>query len=280
MKSTNWPIGIGLWAIHLGALAVFIPGMFSWSALGVMFALWWVTGGIGISLCYHRLLTHRSLTVPKWVEYVCAVIATLSLQGGPIEWVSTHRIHHAHTDKEGDPHDAHRGFIWTHFQWLYSPNDARPTKAEQRRYAPDLVKDPFYCFLDRYEVWLQVALGVGLFAIGGLPWVVWGIFVRLVFVYHMTWFVNSASHRYGYQTFKTDDKSTNCWWVALLAWGEGWHNNHHAFPFSARHGLRWYEIDHTWILIRILQTLGLASDIKLPTSDMQARLLQQHDEAA
>jgi stearoyl-CoA desaturase (delta-9 desaturase) len=96
----------------------------------------------------------------------------------------------------------------------------------------------------------------------------------------MTWFVNSASHRYGYQTFRTDDKSTNCWWVALLAWGEGWHNNHHAFPFSARHGLRWYEIDHTWILIRILQTLGLARDIKLPTSDMQARLLQQRDKAA
>src|SRR5579864_1549206 len=145
----NWPTWTGLAVVHLGALAAFIPGTFRWSAVAAALVIYYLTGGLGISLCYHRLLTHRSLSVPKWLEHLTALLGTLALQGGPIEWVSTHRIHHAHTDKEGDPHDAHRGFIWTHFQWLYSPNDARPTKAEQHRYAPDLVKDPFYRFLDR-----------------------------------------------------------------------------------------------------------------------------------
>ncbi len=268
----RWNTGIGLAVIHAGAVFALLPSLFHWSSLGVMALLWYITGALGISLCYHRILTHRSLKVPKPLEYLTAFIGTLALQGGPIEWVSTHRIHHAHTDKDGDPHDAHRGMLWTHFEWLYRPNVARPTDVEQQRYALDLWSQPVYRFLDRYAVLLQLALGVALFFAGGWSWVVWGIFARLVVVYHVTWLVNSAAHRFGYQSYRTGDQSTNCWWVALLTWGEGWHNNHHAFPFSARHGLKWYEFDPSWLTIRVLKALRLASDIKLPSAAMRRRL--------
>jgi stearoyl-CoA desaturase (delta-9 desaturase) len=125
--------------------------------------------------------------------------------------------------------------------------------------------------LDRFALPLQIGLAALLYALGGWSWVVWGVFVRLVVVYHITWLVNSAAHRFGYRSYRTGDQSTNCWWVALLTWGEGWHNNHHAFPFSARHGLRWYEVDASWLLICVLRMLGLASDIKLPSEQMRGR---------
>jgi sn-1 stearoyl-lipid 9-desaturase len=274
-KRFSWGVALGLLLIHLIAVAAFLPIFFSWSGVAVALILWWMTGAFGIALCFHRTLTHRSLTMPRWLEYTSAFFGTLSLQGGPIEWVATHRLHHAHADDEGDPHDAHRGLIWTHIDWLYRPNDARPNVDEQQRYAADLVAQPYYRFLQKYQLLLQIALGLALFAMGGLSWVVWGIFFRLVFVYHITWFVNSAAHKYGYRTFKTDDLSTNCWWVAIMTWGEGWHNNHHAFPFSARHGLRWFEFDPTWIQIRVLKALRLVRDIKLPTPAMVERLTAQ-----
>ncbi|MDQ2817871.1 MAG: fatty acid desaturase [Candidatus Eremiobacteraeota bacterium] len=264
----HWPSGIGLGIIHLGALGALWPAFFSWSGVGLMLVLWYVTGGIGISLCFHRVLTHRSLKLPKALEYFVAFIGCLALEGGPIEWVATHRVHHAFTDRDGDPHDAHRGLLWTHLEWMYRPNQARPTQAEKERYAHDLTSDPVYRFLDRFTPVFQLLLGVALYKVGGWSWVIWGVFARLVMVYHITWLVNSAAHRFGYRSFKTGDESTNCWWVALLTWGEGWHNNHHAFPFSARHGLRWYEFDTSWLVIRGLRALGLASDIKLPTAAM------------
>jgi fatty-acid desaturase len=263
--------GIGLLALHLGALAAFVPQFFTWSALGVAVGLYYLTGGIGISLGFHRILTHRSLRCPRWLEYGLAICGTLALQGGPIEWVATHRAHHAHTDREGDPHDVHRGLPWAHVAWLYRKNDARPTPTEQRRLAPDLVRQPFYRFLERTYLLWQVGLAAALFAAGGWPWVVWGIFVRLVVTYHITWLVNSAAHHTGYRSYRTGDESRNNWWVALLTWGEGWHNNHHAFPFSARHGLRWFELDTTWFAIRILKVLKLARDVRLPTAAMLAQ---------
>jgi len=271
-KRFSWPIALGLLLIHVIALAAFVPFFFSWSAVIVALLLWYLTGAVGIALCFHRTLTHRSITLPRWLEYGSALCGTLSLQGGPIEWVATHRLHHAHADDSGDPHDAHRGLFWTHVDWLYMPNDARPNTDEQQHYAADLWSQPYYRFLQRYSLWLQIALGLLLLAAGGVSWVIWGVFFRLVFVYHITWFVNSAAHRFGYQSFKTGDLSTNCWWVAIITWGEGWHNNHHAFPFSARHGLRWFEFDLTWVQIRLLQALRLIRDIKLPTTAMLERL--------
>jgi stearoyl-CoA desaturase (delta-9 desaturase) len=162
--------------------------------------------------------------------------------------------------------------LWSHFEWLYRPNDARLSIAEQLRLTPDLAGDPFYRFLERtYVVW-TIALAILLFALGGWSWVIWGIFVRIVATYHITWLVNSAAHHSGYQTFNTGDKSTNNWWVALLGWGEGWHNNHHAFPFSARHGLRWFEFDATWWTVKALAWMKMACDVRVPTPAMIQRL--------
>ena len=271
-KKYNFPVNLGLVAIHVGAIFALSPAFFSWSALAVCLSLWWLTGGFGVALCFHRTLTHRSIALWKPLEYLSALFGTLALQGDPIEWVATHRLHHAHSDEELDPHDAHRGMWWSHVDWLYLPNKNRPSDQEQERQAPDLWAQPFYRFLHHRSFALQLALAGVLFLVGGASWLIWGVFARLVFVYHVTWFVNSAAHRFGYRTFKTGDLSTNCWWVALLTWGEGWHNNHHAFPFSARHGMRWFEVDPTWIQIKVLRALRLARDIRLPTPAMLQRL--------
>jgi stearoyl-CoA desaturase (delta-9 desaturase) len=256
---------LGLSAIHLGALAAFVPGTFHWSALGTAVALMYLTGGLGITLCYHRTLTHRGLRLRKPLEYMLAILGTLALQGDPIRWVATHRKHHAHSDAQGDPHGRDLGFRWAHVRWLYKRNDAMPTEEELQRYAPDLCSNGFYRALRYLHGPLQLVLAVVLFAIGGWPFVIWGIFVRLVASYHATWLVNSAAHSLGYQTYRTGDRSTNCWWVALISWGEGWHNNHHAFPYSARHGLRWFEIDPTWWSVKVLALLRLADRVKIPS---------------
>jgi stearoyl-CoA desaturase (delta-9 desaturase) len=165
-------------------------------------------------------------------------------------------------------------------RWLYRENDAMPTDAELRRYAADLYADPFYRALTVLHAPLQVVLGLLLFVLGGWPFVIWGVFVRLVLSYHSTWFVNSASHSFGYRTYKTPDRSTNCWWVALITQGEGWHNNHHAFPFSARHGLRWFEFDLTWLMVKFLALLRLADRIKVPTMNHLRRLSNDNSQTA
>jgi stearoyl-CoA desaturase (delta-9 desaturase) len=244
---------------------------FSWSAVAVA-VIFYVITGVGITLAYHRLLTHRSLVVSKPVEYLLTIIGVLALQGGPIEWVAQHRAHHANTDRDGDPHNSHRGMPWAHIEWLFRTNKDRVAPEDRARWAPDLVKDPGMRFIEKYNVLMTVALAVAFFFIGGWSWVVWGIFARLVFTYHCTWLVNSASHAVGYQTYRTGDRSTNSWWVALFTFGEGWHNNHHAFPFSARHGLRWFEFDLTWLTIKAMAALKLANNVKLPTNDMMERL--------
>jgi sn-1 stearoyl-lipid 9-desaturase len=256
--------GVGLSAIHIGALAAFVPGTFHWNALVVAAVLMYLTGGLGITLCYHRALTHRGLRLRKSLEYVLAIFGALALQGDPIRWVATHRKHHAHSDAQGDPHGRNVGFRWAHVRWLYKRNDAMPTEEELDKFAPDLYAQPFYRALRYIHGPLQLALAALLFAFGGWSWVIWGVFVRLVISYHATWLVNSAAHSSGYRTYLTRDLSTNCWWVALISWGEGWHNNHHAFPYSARHGLRWFEIDPTWWSVKVLALLGLADRIKLP----------------
>jgi sn-1 stearoyl-lipid 9-desaturase len=266
--------GIGLAIVHACALAALWPPFFHWQALVLVAAISYVTGALGITLCYHRTLTHRSLRLRKPLEYLLATCGTLAMQGDPITWVATHRKHHAHADREGDPHSIHLGFMWAHMDWLYRDNTDLPTEEEVRRFAPDLCADPYYRALRYLSLPLQVVFGLILLAIGGWSWVVWGIFVRLVISYHSTWLVNSAAHMLGYRTYQTSDRSTNCWWVALISFGEGWHNNHHAFPFSARHGLRWFEIDLTWWHVKLLAFLRLADRIKVPSRFMQQRLTE------
>jgi stearoyl-CoA desaturase (delta-9 desaturase) len=242
------------------ALFALLPSNFSWSAVALMLFLHWVTGCLGVTLGFHRLVAHRSFQVPKWLEYFLVFCGSLSCQSGPIEWIGLHRHHHAFSDQDPDHHDSNKGFWWSHMGWMMYDV---PAKSEIPRFTRDISNDPVYCFLEDTFLGIQVALAIILYLIGGWPFVVWGIFVRMVSLYHCTWFVNSATHKFGYRTYESGDNSTNCWWVALLTYGEGWHNNHHAFQYSARHGLRWWEIDTTWILIWTLQKFGLATKVKI-----------------
>jgi fatty-acid desaturase len=256
----NWVNTLFFIGLHIGALFAFLPSNFSWKALGVALFLYWVSGGLGITLGFHRLVTHRSFQTPKWLEYFLVFCGTLACQGGPIEWVGTHRIHHLHSDTEKDPHDSNKGFLWSHIGWLIYHS---PAHEQIPRFTKDIAEDPVYQFLQKNFIFIQLALGVVLLLLGGWSFVVWGIFARIVWVYHCTWLVNSATHKFGYRTYESGDRSTNCWWVAILVFGEGWHNNHHAFQYSARHGLQWWEIDTTWMTIQFLQLLGLATNVKL-----------------
>ena len=250
--------------LHIGALFALLPSNFSWAAVGVAIFLHWVTGGLGITLGFHRMVTHRSFETPKWLEYFFVFCGTLACQGGPIQWVGLHRIHHLYSDQALDPHDSNKGFWWSHMGWMLWDI---PADSDVPRYTKDINQDPVYQFFQNYFVLIQIALGIVLYLIGGWPFVVWGIFVRIVVVFHCTWFVNSATHKFGYQTYDAKDHSKNCWWVALVTYGEGWHNNHHAYQYSARHGLKWWEIDLTWMTIRSLQILGLAKNVKLVEAD-------------
>ncbi len=258
----KWDIITGITTIHLGAL--FGPWTFTWDAFWVFFWLQIATGLLGVTLCYHRLLTHRSFHVPKWLEYVLTLCGGLALQGGPLKWVSTHRVHHAFSDRPSDPHSPTRGFWWAHMGWLFVWDDQIDDPKQYTQFVRDLVADPVYRFMERYNTWFTVLLGVLLYAWGGWSFLVWGLFVRTAFVYHATWLVNSAAHLWGYQSYDTNEGSRNNWWVALLSYGEGWHNNHHAYLHSAAHGLRWWEVDITYVVIRLLAALRVATRVRLP----------------
>jgi sn-1 stearoyl-lipid 9-desaturase len=256
----DWVNFLFIVSVHVVALLGFVT--FQWDALAVGILLWWVTGSLGIGLGFHRLLTHQGFRAPRWVERLLTVCGTLAVQGGPIAWVAGHRLHHAHSDRELDPHNSRKGFWWAHIGWIFY-RDPRTGRFENyKNYAKDLVSDPFVLFLDRWYIPLQFALGLLILLWGGWSYVIWGIFVRLVFGWHTTWLVNSAAHKFGYRSYVSRDDSRNCWWVALLSFGEGWHNNHHAFPRSARHGLRWWEFDQNYLTLWILERLGLVRDVR------------------
>jgi fatty-acid desaturase len=260
-RQVNWETIITVVIFHIGAIAALF--MFSWTALIVSLVLLWVAGSLGIGMGYHRLLTHRGYKTPKWVEYVLTVFATLTLESGPLQWVTTHRIHHAHTEGPGDPHTPREGTWWAHVGWIFTGPAQKHNRATMERYAPDLLKDRFHVWLSQWYFIPLIVLGLGLLVFGGWSVFMWGIFLRTVFGLHSTWLVNSATHMWGTRRFKTEDDSTNNLLIALLTFGEGWHNNHHAHPTAARHGLAWYEIDVNWWGIRTLQLLGLARSIKL-----------------
>ena len=248
-------------AFHLGAAAALF--MFSWKALALAILLYWVSGSLGIGMGYHRLLTHRGYKTPKWVEYFLTLCGTLALQGGPIAWVATHRVHHQNTDREGDPHSPRDGGFWAHMGWIITGKTRHNMSAELLPYVPDLRKDRFHAWISRWH-WVPTAILAVVLALLGWQYLTWALFLRAVVGLHATWLVNSATHMWGTQRFATGDMSRNSFWVALLTFGEGWHNNHHAHPQWPRHGLAWYEFDLNWYGIFVLRTLRLAWDIKLP----------------
>lgn len=258
---TKWGIVAGIAGIHVGALLA--PLTFRWDAFWVFVGLQLLTG-FGITVGFHRLLAHRSYQVPKWLEYVLTLLGTAALQGPATKWVATHRIHHAFSDRPSDPHSPTRGFWWAHVGWLFRYDELLDEPEHLARSIPDLVRDRGHQVIAKTQGLQLLLLTGALYAWGGWSFVVWGIFLRTAAVYHATWLVNSATHLWGYQTYNTNEGSRNNWWVAILSYGEGWHNNHHAYLASAAHGLRWWEVDATYFVIRLLGWVKLASRIRLP----------------
>lgn len=271
LQKLNWTNVAFFSAFHIAALAA--PLYFSWQAVALTVFLHWLFGSIGICLAYHRLLSHRSFQVPKVLEYFLVTLGALAVQGGPVFWVGGHRQHHGFTeDNQKDPYSANRGFWFSHIMWIIRSRPEHFDRENYKKFAPDLANDPYYAFLDRYFLALQIPLGFLLYFIGenlfsglGISFVIYGMFLRCVVLWHSTWLINSACHKWGYKNFsETPDHSTNLWWAAILTYGEGWHNNHHAFPKSAKAGLKWWELDPTWGVISLLQAVGLAQKVYLP----------------
>jgi len=272
-EGINWLTLSVIILFHIGAVAALF--LFSWQRLLVMAVLYVVAINVGIGMCYHRLLTHRGYRVPKWLEYVMSICATLSLEGGPIFWVSTHRVHHQLSDQEGDPHTPREGGWWAHAGWILFGTALHAQTETLARYSPDLSRDRFYVWLSKYHWMPLLASGLLLFGggwlwgglVNGIAMVLWGVLLRVTLGLHATWLVNSATHLWGSRRFETRDGSRNNWWVALFTGGEGWHNNHHAHPVSARHGFAWYEFDPNFWGIWMLSKIGLAQKIQVASFD-------------
>jgi stearoyl-CoA desaturase (delta-9 desaturase) len=254
-------------------------GFMGWEYLAMMLMGWCITS-LGITIGFHRLMTHRSFETYRWVRAAWMIIGTMSAEGSPLTWCAVHRRHHSHSDKEGDPHspNLHGSGFWGmlkglwHGQigWLFTGYWSSPNL---EKWIPDLLKDRLLVRLDQNYGWfvlLSLALPVGVgFLIdgwfGALLGFIWGGLVRLFLTHHVTWSINSVCHVFGSRDFRSSDHSTNNLICGILAWGEGWHNNHHAFPTSARHGLKWWQFDFSWIVIRTMKLMGLAWDIKVPS---------------
>ena len=270
-------------SMHVLCLLAFVPYFFSWSGLVLAIAGHFVFGMMGIVIGYHRLLTHRGFKCPKWLEHTLAILGICNLQDSPARWVAIHRMHHQHSDRQADPHTPRAGFWWSHVGWVVYQNRSHDSPLQFERYVRDLLRDRFYLKLEAHWRWISIYAvhAFSFFFIGfvagwlwsgalagglqlGLSWLVWGVFVRTVFVWHGTWAVNSVSHMSGYRNYDTAEDSRNQWLVALLTHGEGWHNNHHASQRSAAHGHKWWEIDMAWWTIRALEVVGLAKNVERP----------------
>jgi fatty-acid desaturase len=270
--------------VHALACLAFLPWCFSWSGLAVAALGTTVFGTLGINLCYHRMLSHRSVEVPLWLERALTTIALCSLEDTPSRWVANHRLHHQHSDAEPDPHSPRDGVLWAHIGWLFEQAPQRRSWAFLERYARDILADDYYRSLERnpWMILVIYAAHAALFAASGFAagwwlggdrqhavqlaasWLVWGVFVRTVLVWHVTWSVNSLTHLFGYRSYETGEDSRNNWLVALLAMGEGWHNNHHHDPASASVRHRWWEFDATYVVILLLERVGLATNVVRP----------------
>src|SRR5215469_7596939 len=281
-----WPYAISMTAYHLVAFSAVLPWLFSWTGVALAVAGLYVFGTLGINLCFHRLLTHRGFNCPRWLEHGLALLGVCCLQDTPARWVAVHRLHHQHSDDNPDPHSPLVTFLWSHIGWLLVENRQVNNVLTYDRYARDVLKDPFYFAFEKNLLWVWVNLVqwvvffAGGLAVGwyggtlmdgvqfGLSLLVWGVFVRTVAVWHITWSVNSATHLWGYRNYQTDENSRNNWLVALISNGEGWHNNHHADQRSAAHGHRWWEFDVTYLTIRLLEKVGLVTDVVRPNQKL------------
>jgi len=284
-RRVRWRYALGIPAVHLLACLAFFPYFFSWTGVVLAIAGLYIFGTLGINLCYHRMLTHQGMNAPKWLEHTLAVLGVCTMQDTPACWVAMHRIHHKHSDDRPDPHSPLVNFLWGHCGWLMFHNREFINVNYYQRFTRDILRDPFYMKLERNENWLIIyAISIFVFFLGGFgaelamggtmamalrfgaSVAVWGVFVRTVLTWHITWSVNSVTHVWGYRNYETDDNSRNNILVGLWSNGEGWHNNHHADQRAAAHGHKWWEFDVTWITIRALEKLGLVKDVVRPRS--------------
>jgi fatty-acid desaturase len=278
-----WGTVVGVTAYHGVALLALVPWLFSWTGVAAAALGLYVFGTLGVNLCFHRLLTHRSFVCPLWLEHALSVLGVCCLQDTPVRWVVAHRVHHQHSDEQPDPHSPLVNFLWSHMGWLFVENRGLNSIAAYDRYGRDLLRDSFYMRFERNHFWLWVNIAqffvfyIAGACLGGAltgTWtgatqmgaslLVWGVFVRTVAVWHITWSVNSVTHVWGYRNYATGENSRNNWLVALISNGEGWHNNHHADQRSAAHGHRWFELDVTYLTIRALVAVGLAHSYIAP----------------
>ena len=259
-RGPNWKNVVMVASFHL--LAIPVLWTFSWQNLAALLIGNWIVGSLGVGLGWHRLLTHRGFKAPKWLEYTLSIFATMSMQDPPDKWIATHRMHHKFVDTEKDPHSARSGFWWPQIGWVLWGKAQDHDDATMKKYVPDLLKDRGHVLISRFFYVPIIVSALILFAIGGWTMVVWGGAARVVVGWHTTWFVNSLAHLYGKRPHDTGDLSTNNWFVAILTFGEGWHNNHHMSPTSARHGTEWYQFDMNWMAIRIFEKLGWAKNIR------------------
>ncbi len=278
-----WEYVIPVLVFHLLIPLALLPAFFSW--WGVLFLPIgnYIFTSMGIGAGYHRLLTHRGFKCPKWFEYTLAMLGVCSFQDSPARWVLVHRLHHQHSDHQPDPHTPKVSAWWSHMGWLFVDNRELSTATAYDRYARDLIRDPMYMWLQKglNWVWVYFAHAVVITLAGfGLGWLftgsavsgywiavqvfLWGVVMRTIFTWHVTWGINSFAHMWGYRNYETREDSRNNWLFALLTNGEGWHNNHHADPRSARHGHRWWEVDLTFATLVLLEKTGLISDLVRP----------------
>ena len=266
-------------------------GWMGWPYLA-MFLGGWILSGLGVTVGFHRLLTHRSFETYRWIRIIWMSLGALSIEGSPLTWCAIHRMHHGKSDVSGDPHSPHlhgsgfwgtiKGFVHSHVGWLFSDYWSI---TELEKYVPDLMKDrllrlcnKFYWIFIVASVAIPTALGFGIVWLFGdgsqSPWfgaflgLIWGGLARIFFTHHLTWSINSICHVFGSRPYQAGDRSTNNVVCGVFGFGEGWHNNHHAFPTSARHGLRWWQIDTSWMVIRSMEMMGLAWNVKLPSKSV------------
>lgn len=276
-----WSHVLVVGGLHALALLTCVPWLFSWTGVALCVAGFYAFGTLGINIGFHRLLAHRGFTTPKWFEHVLVTLGVCCLQGTPGRWISNHRMHHQFSDEEEDPHTPLVAFLWAHFEWLLTEDKQRNWTSTYAKYAPDIMRDRYYLKMERNGSWLLIYLAhaVAFYAAGfvagwllpggslaaglqlGASILVWGVIMRTVLVWHITWSVNSLTHTSGYRNYETSDQSRNNWLVAILAAGEGWHNNHHAQPRCAAAGHRWWELDPSNWAIRSMALVGLATDI-------------------
>ncbi len=284
-------IGVIVPLLGVGAAMAFLwNSWFDWTDVAILL-VFYAIAGFGVTIGYHRMLTHRAFQTKKPVEYAFAIAGSMSLQGSVLDWVADHRKHHAHTDQEGDPHSPHvggghgvRGLFHAHMGWLFETHG----QADWKKYARDLYEDDGMRRINRafqlialYSLLAPALVGFvahGFTLEGALRGLVWGGLVRVFLLHHVTWSINSICHFFGKRRFEVEDHSTNVAWLAIFSLGEAWHHNHHAFPRSAAHGLKWYELDISDLVIRGMERTGLAWNVIRITPERQEQKLAKPPE--